>query len=387
MAAGLVLFQAAALVARTRSPSSGTRDIREDAWKVYWLAISLSEHVHTKWLRPMKRLVTPAATVEQTSAFLNLPLDILHCIFDELSPSAQILLPQTCRAIRYTLPRDRCSLHHLTTLAWDEEFQNLSELGNLLPDQYHCTGCNTLRSVQPDDSPDLINWYRRRRRRHRCHSSHGTHNHVIPHPSFSVSFHHVQLALKYSRTAIPSLSPSLHQDCLANILRGFGIRQTNSPIIKSFTAKPKVVSGRFILLTTYVLHADPLRDAGKSYRGDFVHFCPHHHFGICVAPGDVFAQILQKAVVNVEMTARGDRQYMELFSCDRCSTDYSIVAKDNDEAVVVVVKAWHDLGTGLSVRDRYWQSHLFSLKYGLYTRVKFNYEHGSISKMYDSCCS
>ena len=109
---------------------------------------------------------------------------------------------------------------------------------------------------------------------------------------YAVSFHHVQLALKYSRIK------EKHQDYRWNILQKFKIRSVASPIIKTFAAKPKVVNARFILLTTYVLYAGPLRDAAKKDYDRYIMFCPHHHFGIGTGPGKSFAAILQKAVIN-----------------------------------------------------------------------------------------
>lgn len=195
---------------------------------------------------------------------------------------------------------------------------------------------------------------------------------MYPPEFYAVSFHHVQLALKYSRMK------EKHQDCRRNILQNFEIRPVSSPIIKAFAAKPKVVNARFILLTTYVLYAGPLRDAAKKDYDKYIMFCPHHHFGIGTGLGNSFAANLQKAVINA---ATMQNQNTELFSCERCPTDYSVLVED-DEAVV---KAWHDLGNGLSAEDPSWRSQLYSRQNGIFRGLQFNYEHGSISKMYNSC--
>ncbi|KAF6219181.1 hypothetical protein HO133_005006 [Letharia lupina] len=199
-------------------------------------------------------------------------------------------------------------------------------------------------------------------------------DHLRPQRSYAVSFHHVQLALKYSRMK------EKHQDCRTNILQNFEIRPVGSPIIKTFAAKPKVVNARFILLATYVLYAGPLRDAAKKDYDKYIVFCPHHHFGLGTGLGHSFAAILQKAVINA---ATMPDQHTVLFSCDRCPTDYSVVVQDGE----AVLEAWHDLGNGFSVEDPSWQSHLWSDQNGLTKGLQFNYEHGSISKMYDSCHS
>ncbi|KAK0510124.1 hypothetical protein JMJ35_007518 [Cladonia borealis] len=323
--------------------------------------------VYGKLLWPLKLFVTPA--VEQTSAFLDLPIDILCSICDELPLSAKIILSHTCKAMWYML-RSKCSFQ-LKAIGREDRSNTLTELGNLLPDNYHCINCNMLHPVEPDNIPNLTNWYRRR---HLCRAQYQTYNYVHPQHSYAVLFHHVQLALKYSRMK------EKHQNYRRNILQNFEIRPVGSPIIKTFAAKPKVVNARFILLTTYILYAGPLRDAAKTDNDKYIMFCPHHHFGIGTGPGNSFAAMLQKTVINA---ATMQDQHTELFSCDRCPTDYSVVVED-DEAVL---NAWHDLGNGFSVEDPSWQSHLYSDQNGLSKGLQFNYEHGSISKMYNSCYS
>lgn len=340
--------------------------LQQTKLKSHWFTTSKLQ-VYRKLPWPLKLFVTPA--VEQTSAFLDLPIDILCSICDELPLSAKILLSHTCKAMGYML-RSKCSAQ-LIAIAWEDRFNTLTELGNLLPDIYHCTKCNVLHPVEPDDIPNLTNWHRRR---HSCRTPGQMFDHLHPQHSYAVSFHHVQLALKYSRMK------EKHQDCRTNILQKFEIRPVGSPIIKKFTAKPKVVNARFTLLATYVLYTGPLRDAAKRDHAKYIMFCPHHYFGLGTGPGHSFAAILQKTVINAATT---QDQHTELFSCDRCPTDYSVVAEDDE----VIVKAWHDLGNGFSVEDPSWQSHLYSSQNGLFKGLQFNYEHGSIAEMYDSCYS
>lgn len=317
-------------------------------------------------LRWSLRLFVKPAT-EQTSAFLELPTDILCCICDQLPLSTRILLSHTCKAMWYML-RSKCS-SQLKALVPKDRFNTLTELGNLLPDHYHCTKCNILHPVEPDDIPNLTNWDLRR---HTCRTPIQMFDHVRPQDYYAISLHHVQLALKYSRMR------EKHQDYRRNILQNFEIRPVGSPVIKTFTAKPKVVNARFILLTTYVLYAGALRDAAKRDYNKFIVFCPHNQFGLGTGPGHSFAAILQKAAMNA---ATMQDQHTELFSCDRCPTDYSLVVED-DEAVL---KVWHDLGHGFSIEDPSWQSHLYSFQNGIFKELQFNYEHGSISMIYDSC--
>lgn len=188
-----------------------------------WLTASTLQ-VHCKLLWPLKLFVIPA--VEQTSAFLDLPIDILCNICDELPLSAKIILSNTCEAIWNTL-RSKCSLQS-NAIGREDRFNTLTELGNLLPDSYHCLKCNVLHPVKPDDVPNLTNWYCRRPL---CRTPNQMCDDVRPQGSYGVSFHHVLLALKYSRMK------EKHQDYRRNILQNFEIRPVGSAIIKTFAAK------------------------------------------------------------------------------------------------------------------------------------------------------
>lgn len=107
-------------------------------------------------------------------------------------------------------------------------------------------------------------------------------------------------------------------------------------------------------------------------------FCPHYHFGQGIGPWWPFAEKLQQIAIDaVAMQGRN----AEKVSCERCPTDYLVVVNGDE----TIVKAWHDLGTGLSIEDPSWQSHLITDENGLSIGPHFQYEHGGISKMYDSC--
>ena len=337
-----------------------------DAGKLilYWLPTSALP-VYGKLLRPLRLHLRPE--VEQTSAFLNLPVEILYSICDGLPLSSKILLSHTCKAMWYTL-RDN-GLAQTKTLAWKDRLNTLTELGNLLPDNYCCIKCRALHPVEHDDVPDVSNW---KWRRHTCRTPVREFDRLFPQNSYAILFHQVQLAVKYSRWE------SKHQKYLRKILQEFEVCPADSAIIKKFTAKPKIVNGKFILLMTYVLYAASVQGSVRDLK-KYISFCPHHHFGIGRSPrGLCFATTLQKSVLSATTTKT---QHTELFSCDLCLTDYSVVAK-GDEAVV---KVWKDLGNGTSDVDPNWKSHIYSYHNGMLNGVQFDYEHGSISKLYDSC--
>lgn len=262
--------------------------------------------------------------VKPTSAFLHLPIDILYSICDELPLSAKILLSQICKPMRHTL-HGQC-FAQLQAMARKDWCNTLTELADLLPNVYHCMSCDILHPVASHDIPDLTHCWCLRRRCHAVDMSDRLH----PQQFYSISLYHVQLALKYSRMK------SMHQDYRTNILKQYETRSVGSPVIKTLTAKPKVVNARFVLLATYVLYAGPVRDASTSDWGNYIVFCPHHLLGLSTRGGNEFAAVIQKAAINAETT---QGRHTELFSCDRCPTDYSVVV-DGDDASLRLGMTW-----------------------------------------------
>lgn len=335
--------------------------------------------VHNRWIRlllyakllwPFKMFLTLPVPVEQTAPFLNLPVDILHTVCDELPLSTTILLALTCKDLWYTL-RNKCRAR-FSAMTREDQFDTLTELANVLPDEYHCLTCNLLLPVASDDLPGYIIFSRHPY--HRCRTSRSRDHLLWAQPSsYELFFHHVQLAMKYSR------KKDTHQDYLKNILREYETHPARPSIIKTFRAKPKIVENKFILLMTYVLDAKACRSADRSDKSHFVSFCPHHCIGLGIGPRYSFATNVRRAAVDA---LRDPALPIRLFSCQSCSSDYAIIANKEE----VVIMAWRDLGNGLSVKDPCWQSQVFTPEnIGVGAKRSIYRDHASVVRMYDGC--
>ena len=313
--------------------------------------------------------------LEQTSAFLHLPLDIVQTICEELPLSSNILLSHSCRTMWNTLGTK--SSVELKSLARQERFTTLTELANLLPDDLHCLECNSLHRVDPNDYPS--------RPEQKYSPIPCTLYLCLPRynawsvgPYYVVAFRHIQLALKYFR-----IKQQKYQGYRMDLLKQIEYSSSGLSVVKTSTAKPKVVQGlRFLVSATFVLDANALRCQVERFWST-TSFCAHHIF--CLQRDwsldtDTFTAMLYRAAaINATATATRDER-VQLFSCDECPTDYQIVAAEDNE---VVVRAFYDLGTGQSSVDPYWRSHLRSRHNDPpYTKSYFDYEHGSISRMY-----
>ena len=107
----------------------------------YQLLTGFFSHVACMWRPP----------VQQNSRFLDFPLDVTYAIIHELPLSSKILLSKTCRALWYQV-RERC-FSALRQSTAEQRLETLTELGNLLPDQYLCVICNALHGIDFDEFP------------------------------------------------------------------------------------------------------------------------------------------------------------------------------------------------------------------------------------------
>ena len=320
----------------------------------------------------LSRTILRKSTVKQASLLLDLPLCLIYTIFDELQWPEKVMLSQTCKDLRYNL-RQKCSsiLRKATVL---ERLEYLTILGNILPDHYLCTACCVLHLVDPKDIPitdcNIIgaNLYRAPCplpeplwSRHRLH-----HN-------YAVAFRHVQLAIKYSRMG------GGYQRYRASIMQRFVVSNRGiSSIGYDFVAEPVIVRGRFILMTRFEFYGDVEEVSYWTFMKTTINFCPHHMTGKFNDHNDTF-NILMRSLFRQSRNTSGPCQ--EAYSCSRCPSDYAIAIKDKR----AIVSVWHDLGTGASTDDPYWQSHIWDYENNMYNKgTEFPYEHGSIEKMYYS---
>jgi hypothetical protein len=298
-------------------------------------------------------------SIKQKSPLLDLPLDIVHAIFDELPLHAMVLLSQSCRDLRLLLGSRCYSAVREASAADRLEF--LGVLGDILPDHRLCTHCRALHLVDPKDLPvtDCGNYYKP------CPAPESTWSRHRLHPYYAVAHRHVQLAIKYTRLE------HIHQSYRASILQRFTISLPRFYSMSlEFTAEPAVIHGRFILMTTFTYHkvAAPLSFTTLSHAA--VRICPHLGIGETVSPENPLLAVTRSAF----------RVGLEVHSCDRCPTDCLIIIRKSRATFY----AWQDLGSGTSPMDPYWRSHILDLKNNQFIGTKFCYKHGSIRDMYYS---
>ncbi|KAH7157967.1 hypothetical protein B0J13DRAFT_650747 [Dactylonectria estremocensis] len=158
---------------------------------------------------------------------LQLPLEVLLLIIqDNLSQPSQIVLSQTCRALRNTLAKP---LHPEAGLSRHDSLEFLASLARDLPTKWVCDICVKLHNVAPGDV--LIN-------RH----------------SVSCPQRHVHLALKYTRISnIDAKYQRYREQLLAPYHGLYSAPGSSSGRAVGYQAStyPMIVNGRYLLKSVY----------------------------------------------------------------------------------------------------------------------------------------
>ena len=310
--------------------------------------------------------------VRQDSRFLHLfPLEIIDTIADQLPLSSKILLSQTCRALWYHMHKS-CFATLWHSITAQQRSETLNGLGNLLPDHYHCISCNALHRIDYEDFPanenrGIVKSVRPCERAEFWQNTSGF-------PFDSLSFRHVQATTKYTHMN------TRHCHYRAKLLQKYesSCSEYYSQMLK-IISEPRVISNRYILMRACIFSAGSEPYSFESISKILVRFCPHLGFGpVSFAARYPFGAAVQQAFQTINQQPNAPPK---LFSCDRCPTDISIFVKE-DEAYIV---AWSDLGTGNSLQDPCWQSHLWTHWNNIGKGSRFEYDHGSVRAMYSSC--
>lgn len=288
----------------------------------------------------IRRLLKFHTYIKQNSFLLKLSLEIIYDIVNRLPLSAIILLSQTCRDLWYLL-RGSTAMQKVTS---SERLELLATLGYILPYYRLCGGCNALHIVDPKDVPKRV--------------YDGSCKECIPNKSsgrvsilayYAVEFHHVQLAIKYTRLG------NIHQHYRARILQKY----TKSKLLYAstkqrftaldFTAEPVIVQSRFIMMETFVFRDQDQPLSITTFAAQFFKVCPH-------LPVDAGAlRTAMQLAFDLDLAGRQPSLPPKVYSCDRCPTDY-LVTVQRDRPLIQV---WQDFGSGTSPTDPYWRSHVW----------------------------
>lgn len=273
---------------------------------------------------------TPALRCHKAGTpLLKLPLDVLLCITDKLPLHAWVLLSQTCKALRSTLP-PRDLRQKLWRLPRSQRMAFYAGLAYVFPDYLACLRCCRLHHVDVRDTPFWPNYTR-----HDCpHARTCTYHSFHPSPHrYTLTHNHVQLALKYTRQPSPS-----HAAYLRNVMTPYYTYGQRDDVLIASRGAPKIVEGRFLFERAVTFK---LCDGGCIFRSDVVQehsafLCRHET--VCLIARR-WAGVAARSGSTLEEWA--ERGASLVVACERCRTDIRMVLSEDK----LVFRSWQDFGS------------------------------------------
>ncbi|KAF2499529.1 hypothetical protein BU16DRAFT_274792 [Lophium mytilinum] len=359
----------------------------------------MSLSIFKRWRKHTSRKQPSSSLCSPTSAFLALPIDIMECIFDILSPQSTIFLAQTCSAFRGLLQsRARAANKSLVPLSEDHT-QYLQIMHRILPLHRLCNFCHSFQPWDRSDVPntDVIDVWEGR-----CLACPEQDDYLyksvvlgdkMQERMRGIAHRHVQMAVKLH--GLPR-----YQKEVRNLLKPFmvtcmeQVQLSLSPLLQVYPwlhrinsapkleVKPAVVRGRYLLrrrvrLKLPLRHACSMATVLQYFQQKYLAPCPYLPEGAETRLRDRIAELDTQRTLLSDVPSPAC-----YFSCAFCPTDFSFAALSWSEFVLNI---WQDFGTGVSPGDPFWSSHfaIHQVAWQFHTPL-FEYEHGSIREMYEA---
>lgn len=269
---------------------------------------------------------------------LELPDELVLCIVDQLATYDQFLLSQTCRTMKRLLSRDWNAYLRYRTPSERNEFLIAVAYG--MPNHWACENCGRLHGIDQRDLPS--------QKRLPC-CVQPTDNGARLWARYYLEHHHIQLALKLSGRGV-------NEDYLQSLLAARSFTSHRSEMIVSYTARPRIVQGHFLLYESAVFGDRSCRATYSGIQQSWISVCPH--LAMVHSPLDY-----RRMVAWLHQTAELYRAVSQAFldpaqevhrHCRWCPTDYSLLYHQHNGTLIL--SAWHDFGAYGSVLNPHWSS-------------------------------
>ncbi|KAI1441159.1 hypothetical protein F5Y02DRAFT_311873 [Annulohypoxylon stygium] len=299
----------------------------------------------------------PLRKKRKESPLLQLPVELIHRISNELSPSSRLILSQTCRPLREILGKD-VSLIRFTR---QDRCEFLAAIARQLPDRWVCEACIGLHGVITVDTPETPCSITCLAGRERWRYTGYGQRDRLDSRLLRIDHRHIQLALKYTRLQCYRYQQYLNQLIAPHINPSFEThpwpyKQPNKLAVR-YSAYPKIVMGhdgnlRFILLSTWCYQEDgsPL---SLPAMGD-LKICPHLRlmYGLGKGVGHDLGSL--RGILRPYLLHGGRHRTKGYYYCCYCPTDLRITKSPGR----IELHAWQDLGPEGSPLDKSWRVHI-----------------------------
>lgn len=310
-------------------------------------------------------------TIMPRNRWLELSVDIWTLILEDdgLELLDVLRLSHTCKDLRALITHDWPSADVRQLLPVGRlEFSTTLASSSL--DRWACATCSKLKPVSFDDTPKDLDYDGCKRVWWEPHETRFE-------PSYSLQYSHVQLALKYTRKALPG---SVYEEYLARLMAPHcnqyaPWRDTCGEIV--YEAEPKIVDGRFLLREEWIFFSRDVatRPATTGRDVSFQHVCTeiqHDRLHVCAhlegrsGPDGIpesertreneasWSTDLHR---NMRRALKGRSWRRYGFSCPYCPTDCEVCLwglRTRSGCQPFVLRVWKDLGCESSMAAQWY---------------------------------
>jgi hypothetical protein len=158
-----------------------------------------------------------------------------------------------------------------------------------------------------------------------------------------------------------------------------------------FSARPKIVKGRFIFYTIWTFEENGAKPMLKTIRNLLAKrdlrtvrdqkAVGDHRFCFCIHSHANWERTTPSMEAIRAAYLTGKQDLTTFHSCDDYPTDYSITIQPES----LTFEVWQDLGSGVAPSDELWVDHIWEVSSRKWwERPKIPYVHGSIRDLYNS---
>jgi hypothetical protein len=272
---------------------------------------------------------------------VDLSVELLLLIYDELPLASTYMLRQTCFRMSSILSRGR--MRWKRRVVWIDRLPFLAGIADIQADRMLCGICYRLHDIKLEDVP----------RESIRHQSHHTGNckgdHQLSYtygPGYRLEFHHIHLALKYTRMG------NTHRQYLADLMASHSHYRAFHYVSESYFAEPKVIDGQFFLRSSWTLGPQPGYTLFSSRAECEIAICPHMEIWRPRCRGR--SNILLHRQVYLWLKQPNWPGSQRYYSCSHCTTDYALLVTPAE----MFFQVWQAFGAPQSPLDTTWRVHL-----------------------------
>jgi hypothetical protein len=278
---------------------------------------------------------------------LTLPLELIQQVNNYLDTASAAAFCLSGRYIYYALGTEVLSRHVQGSKNRFEKRKIIEAVvERAFPGHWFCAWCDKFHAWTAEDGPKNPQYATKKR------DCTDYNSYLDAGDGYKLRYHHVRLAIngasRGEEHGIPLSAFAYEKKEMARISR--------TPVPTKLTVSAKIVHGRFLLHSAYVLILPAFTTRNRNLLKTLWPLLPHVLTGHRDTPNGHTG--LMAAIDNV---IRRGWKYQFTQNCSTCATDWAVTSQDFSHStggqVRLVVQSWRDLGTGRTPFETGWRAH------------------------------